>query len=179
VVIVPSHRPKDAIVVLGCRLGPDGRVFGAALRRAQRAAQAYREGLAPMILVSGGTRWGGRSEADGFAQFLFDQGIPKRDVLLEARSQTTRENAQQATALLAPRGACRVVVVTCDFHMPRALAQFTANGLDCVGLAATTPPGTGLRKLVRLAREVVARAPAHRFYGYRGKKSKQALGRGG
>jgi uncharacterized SAM-binding protein YcdF (DUF218 family) len=42
----------------------------------------------------------------------------------EDRSRDTRQNAQFTLALLRPQGVTRIVLVTHDFHLPRALRNF-------------------------------------------------------
>src|SRR6185295_11973474 len=72
----------DALVLLGCRVAP-GALSPPAARRAARAAEAYREGLAPRIVVSGGQCWEGVREADALAEELVRRGVPEAAILLE------------------------------------------------------------------------------------------------
>ena len=45
----PARDRYDAIVVLGCRVRPDGTASPALARRTRHAARLYREGLAPRL----------------------------------------------------------------------------------------------------------------------------------
>jgi uncharacterized SAM-binding protein YcdF (DUF218 family) len=131
----------DAIVVLGCRIEPSGRPCSAAMRRADRAARAWREGLAPLVVVSGGRRWHGVAEADALTRYLAETcGVPQAAILGEYRSLSTRENAWCVAQLLRRRAAHGVGVVTCDWHIRRALTAFRAAGLLCEPLPAACPP---------------------------------------
>lgn len=64
---------------------------------ARRAAQLYREGIAPKILFTGGL---GRNtegllpepEAVRFAKVAMAEGVPEEDIILEDRSTNTKEN---------------------------------------------------------------------------------------
>jgi SanA protein len=151
-----SARPKDAIVVLGCRVSKDGRAQGALLRRCQRAAVAFHDGLGPLVVACGGKRWHGHAEASVMRKTLCDLGVPGDRVVCELHSTTTWGNAQYGAAILRTLGARRIAVVTCDFHQGRALALFARAGFDTIGLACSTPQTRG-RRLGTLIREAVLR----------------------
>lgn len=129
----------EAIIVLGCRVGPAGQLSGAAARRVARAARAYHEGLAPRLILSGGRRWHGVPEAEAYRRALIALGVPDSALVRELCSLTTRENAHYSARLLARKPVSDLGVVTCDFHLPRALRCFRAEGLRPTGLPAITP----------------------------------------
>lgn len=131
----------DAIVVLGCRVLPSGRATTAAARRAARAAQGYVEGVAPYVIASGGRRWGELIEADMLHRELLRGGVPHEAITRELWSLTTHENAIFSAEILRRRGARKVAIVTCDWHVDRAIANFRAAGVDAWPL-----PSTGLRR---------------------------------
>ena len=132
-------RELDALVVLGCRVQPQGTLTAAAERRVQRAARAFADGFAPNIITSGGKRWAGRAEADAFRDRLVELGVPSVAVLPELRSMNTRQNARFASRLARERGLLRLGVVTCEWHMARALSAFRFYGVEALPLAAATP----------------------------------------
>ena len=120
----------DAIVVLGCRIGPSGRPAAAAARRAATGASAYLAGVAPRVVVSGGRRWGSHIEARALGHAVTRAGVPAGAVVEELCSLSTHENAVFSAAILAGLGARRAAVVTCPWHMARALESFRAAGVD-------------------------------------------------
>ena len=77
----------DCILVLGSH----------DLRVAERAAELYMEGWAPVIIFSGGLgnftkeMWT-ETEADLFAAIAINMGVPKKDILIENKSTNTGEN---------------------------------------------------------------------------------------
>jgi uncharacterized SAM-binding protein YcdF (DUF218 family) len=89
----------DCILVLGSH---DPRV-------AERGAQLWLEGYAPVIVFSGGlgnfTRemWT-EPEADKFARIAREMGVPAEAILIENRSTNTGENLQFSLQLLASHG---------------------------------------------------------------------------
>lgn len=128
----------DALVVLGCRVLPGATLglAGAAGRRAKAAADAFHLGRAPLVVTSGGRTWDGVVEADALADALVAAGVPKSAIVRERRSMSTRENAQFAARILGQRGVREVGIVTCAWHLPRALRAFRACGLACAGVPA-------------------------------------------
>lgn len=139
----------DAIVILACRVGPGGYLSPAAHRRIRRGADAFADRVATRIVVSGGRRWGGVAEAEAFAASLVDQGVPEQAIDRELWSLSTCENARYTARLLHARGQGRVALVTCDWHMPRALASFALAGLQPLALPALAPPGRTRRSRLR------------------------------
>lgn len=145
--------PFAALVVLGCRVGP-GSLPPPALRRVEQAARTYHELGAELVVASGGKRWGGTLEAVELSRALAARGVPSSRVLEERRSLTTRGNAREVTRLLRARGVERdVAIVTCDWHLPRALALFRRAGLHATGVPALAPSRGALAPLLVRARE--------------------------
>jgi len=153
-----------AIVVLGCRVTTAGRLSAAAARRAARAARAYHEGVAPLVIATGGRRWSGAIEAKGLRDALIDAGVPARAIVVEMCSLTTWENALYTSQLLdrrartsPPGGAAEeIAVVTCPWHMPRALSNFRAVGLWPVPLPSDRDDGGRWRTFNRSIHEAVS-----------------------
>ena len=82
-----SLQKSDCILVLGSH---DTRV-------ADRAAELYLQGWAPLLVFSGGLgrltegMWT-EPEADLFAKIAVNKGVPAEDILIENRSTNTGEN---------------------------------------------------------------------------------------
>lgn len=142
----------DALVILGCRVNGTP-LSGAALRRVERTASAWSEGLAPKLVASGGRRWNGVVEADALADALVERGVPRDAIVLERESRNTHENAVRTARILLAGGLRSVGVVTCDWHLRRALYCFRRAGFDAVGLGAPSPPLPPSKQLFRTLRE--------------------------
>lgn len=147
--------PLDAIVVLGCRVHAGGSPRGALARRIERAAAAYHEGHAPRVLASGGRVWGDAVEADVMAQGLEASGVPASRIVRERCSMSTRDNARFVTRLLARAGWGRIAVVTCPWHLERALLLFRREGIEADGLGAQPGEAGAWRTIYWKARERV------------------------
>ncbi len=144
------------MVLLGCRLRPFGALSAAGERRVARAAAAYREGAAPRILACGGKIWTRVRETDALCAALIRAGVPEASLEREGFSRSTRQNARYAAKLLLPRGIRRIGVVTCDWHMPRALRCFEGAGFEATPVPALAPRLHGLRGLERTVRERIS-----------------------
>ncbi len=142
-----------AIVVLGCGFtlhgtGEQARLApGAMSRRAAAAAGAFAAaGAAVSVLIaSGGRAWNGVVEADAIERELVRLGVPGDMVVCERGSLSTRDNARFSVAAMARRGLQRATIVTCDWHLPRALETFRRAGIEASGVPAPSGPA-GLRK---------------------------------
>lgn len=145
-----------SLILLGCRLEAEGALSAAAERRAKRALLAFRAGLGGHVLACGGKAWSGVREADALCAFLAKSGLPSRALEGELWSRSTRQNAHYAAKILLPRGVRRVGIVTCDWHMPRALCCFRGAGFDPEPLPAESPRVSGTPALLRATRERVS-----------------------
>jgi cyclophilin family peptidyl-prolyl cis-trans isomerase len=92
-------------------------------------------------------------EADAMRTELVRAGVPAETIVRERCSLSTRENARFTAALLRRRGMRRVIVVTCDWHLPRALAAFRRAGLEVEGAPAPSLAIPWRRRVVRWGRE--------------------------
>jgi uncharacterized SAM-binding protein YcdF (DUF218 family) len=146
----------DAIVVLGCRLRPDGTASPALARRVARGITLYRQGAAPFLVVSGGGV-GRVPEAEIMRRIAIAGGVPEKAVIVEPRSRNTFENARETARLLAARGLVSVLLVSDRVHLPRAALLFRRAGLKIVGWAAAAAPAP-LREALLALRELAALA---------------------
>jgi uncharacterized SAM-binding protein YcdF (DUF218 family) len=115
VLLVDNGRSQaDAIVLLG----------GGSGERPTRAAELFKAGVAPRIIVSGA------GDAGGNRLLLMNRGVPSSAIELEPDSRTTKENAQFSIPLLRAAGSKQVVIVTSWYHSRRALNCFRHYASD-------------------------------------------------
>lgn len=151
----------DAIVVLGCRILPCGRLTSAAAGRASAAAAAFHAGVAPHVVTSGGRRWGAHVESLALRAALVARDVPPAAIHPELWSLTTVENAIFSAALLRRLGARTAVVVTCSWHAPRALMSFQAAGIHATPWPRPAVPAPFDRHAERLRHAYDARLLPH------------------
>ena len=129
--LVPALAAED-IVVLGAAQwnGRPSPVFAA---RLELAARLFREGKAPLVLVTGGRAEGARyAEGEVGCRYLEARGLPRAALRCETESRSTWENLKAARRLLGP---AEVIVVTDAPHLPRALLYARRLGLRARGAA--------------------------------------------
>jgi uncharacterized SAM-binding protein YcdF (DUF218 family) len=123
------HRPapSDCILVLGSH----------DLRVADRGAELYLEGWAPILIFSGGlgnvTRGIWKDpEADKFARIALDKGVPAEAIFIENQSTNTGENIQFTRRLLEEKGLNphTFLLVQKPYMERRSYATFKKNWPD-------------------------------------------------
>src|SRR6185503_19496096 len=100
-------------------------------RVAERAAQLFHEGWAPLLIFSGGhgsitrTLWN-EPEAERLARIAISLNVPRERILIEANSTNTGENIEFTKRLLAERGLDpqKFIVVQKPYMERRAFATF-------------------------------------------------------
>jgi uncharacterized SAM-binding protein YcdF (DUF218 family) len=124
-----GHRPgpSDCILVLGSH----------DLRVANRGAELYLQGWAPLLIFSGGLGnvtkgiWT-ETEADKFAAIALQMGVPKEAILVENQSTNTGENIRFTQQLLKERGLdpASFLVVQKPYMERRSYATFKKHWPD-------------------------------------------------
>jgi uncharacterized SAM-binding protein YcdF (DUF218 family) len=126
-----------AIVVLGGNIAPERPPYlmepdlTDAADRTWYAARLYHRGIAPRIIVSGGSlpSQAGQptSEAEAMRRFLTDLGVPFDAIVSEGDSLNTIQNIRNVRQMV---GDQRVALVTSGYHMPRAMELARRGGLS-------------------------------------------------
>ena len=138
----PAPAKSAAIVVLGARVLPTGEAAAALQRRAEKGAELYRRGVAPLLIFSGGSAGTLPSEASVARDLAVRLGVPAAACVLEEDSHTTYENAQLTAPLLRARRIDEVVLVTDGYHLLRATLQFSRVGIRTQAVASERSLGT-------------------------------------
>jgi uncharacterized SAM-binding protein YcdF (DUF218 family) len=125
---------SDAILVLGSH----------DIRVAERGAQLFLDGLAPLLIFSGGrgrlTADWQKTEADSFAEVAIKMGVPKDKIIIENKSTNTGENIEFTKVLLAKRNLNprKFIVVQKPYMERRAYATFKKRWPE-KGIIVTSP----------------------------------------
>ena len=112
---------SDCILVLGSH----------DLRVAERGAELYLQGWAPLLIMSGGLgrltqeMWS-EPEADKFAKIALEMGVPEEAILIENKSTNTGENILFTQQLLQKENLApkRFIVVQKPYMERRSFATF-------------------------------------------------------
>ena len=144
--------PADAIVVMGAAQWNG--VPSPVLRgRLDHAADLYRRGVAPVVIVTGGKQVGDRV-TQGFTgyEYLRSKGVPDEAIKVEVDGTNSFEELSASAGILRRAGlGTEVVIVTDPYHALRAGAI-----ADEVGLAAHVSPTASGGSIEQFGRETVA-----------------------
>ena len=133
-------RKADAIVVLGAAQynGTPSPLFEA---RLAHAVQLYKDGIAPIFIVTGGKLPDDRTtEAAAARAYAVAHGVRAEAILVEDQSRTTLEQLRTVSEMLRDRGLRSAVLVSDRTHMLRSLRIARDQGIEAYGSPTTTSP---------------------------------------
>lgn len=125
---VPS---APVAIVLGAQVDPNGQPSAFLAARLEIARQLLEAGKVKAILVSGDHgRWA-YDEPGAMQNWLVTNGVPADRVALDHAGFDTYDSCTRASRIFGVRQA---IVVTQDFHLPRAVALCREQGIDATGV---------------------------------------------
>ncbi|MEP6618100.1 MAG: YdcF family protein [bacterium] len=133
-------RRAGAIVVLGAAqyVGRPSPVLRA---RLDHAINLWRKGMAPTMIVTGGTGTGDTtSEAAVSRRYVIQHGVPSSAILLETEGRTTSQSMSGIAALMETRNRRDVLLVSDPFHMLRLVILARRHGLEPFASPTPTSP---------------------------------------
>ena len=142
----------DCVIVLGCFVREDGTLSDMLHDRLKQGVAVYNGGAAPKLLMSGDHGRVEYNEVGAMKQYAIDQGIPSEHVFMDHAGFSTYETMYRAKAIF---GADKVIVVTQQYHLYRALYIADQLGIEAYGVSADLRPYSG--QTGRDLREVLAR----------------------
>lgn len=142
----------DCILVLGCKVGTNGTPSHMLEDRLRRGVALYDRGTAPKLLMSGDHGSKEYDEVNAMKHYAVDAGVPSRDVFMDHAGFSTYESVYRAKAIF---GVERVVIVTQEYHLYRALMIARQMGLEAYGVASDYRSYVG--QTSREIREILAR----------------------
>lgn len=136
----PGMGTADAIVVLGAAQY-DGRPSPVFQARLDHAIALWREGRAPLLVVTGGRQEGDRwSEAATARDYGIGQGIPAGSIRMEDVGRSTLESLRAVAAILEREALESAVFVSDRSHMLRVLRTARDLGIEAYGSPAADSP---------------------------------------
>lgn len=130
----------QVMIVLGCQVKPWGP--SVLLQDRLDTALAYLQDHPDMTVVACGGQGADEpeSEAQAIADYLTENGVSKRNILLDEDSHNTHQNLENAAKLLSEENMdpaqTQVVVVSNGFHLTRARMLAQRCGFDEVSTLA-------------------------------------------
>lgn len=119
--LVDETHTADCAIVAGAAVRGDqpSPVFQ---ERLNHAVALYRDGYVKTLIVTGGySANNALSDAAVARRYLLAQNVPDQAILLEDRSQVTRENLRYAKAIMALNQLNNALIVSDPLHMKRIM----------------------------------------------------------
>ena len=142
----------DCIIILGCQVKDDGSLSHMLRDRLMRGLEVYETGAAPKLLMSGDH---GREEYDevgAMKNYAIENGVPSENVFMDHAGFSTYETMYRAKEIFK---AEKVIIVTQEYHLYRALYIAERLGMEAYGVSADLNRYAG--QSMRDFREILAR----------------------
>ena len=145
----------DCIIVLGCLVRSDGTLSDMLCDRVERGIEVYElmaQKSGSKLLMSGDHGTVEYDEVNAMKQYAIEKGIDSEQIFMDHAGFSTYESIYRAKEIF---GAERVVIITQEYHLYRALYIADALGLEAYGVASDQRTYSG--QTMRDVREILAR----------------------
>jgi vancomycin permeability regulator SanA len=130
---IPTDEPKRVAIVFGARVWDDGSPSNSLYDRVLTGVELYRAGRVGRLLMSGDKNGENYDEPAAMKKLALQLGIPEGDIVLDNDGKRTFDTCSRAKEIF---GVQKAVLVTQDYHLPRALYLCNSLGVDSIGITA-------------------------------------------
>ena len=147
------YTAADCILILGAGVRDDGSPSHMLEDRLLTGINLFENGITQPLLMSGDHGQKEYDEVNCMKNYTAEKGIPTEDIFMDHAGFSTYESLYRAKEVF---GAEKIIIVTQEYHLYRALYVAQALGLDAVGVSADlrTYYGQSLRETRELAARV-------------------------
>jgi SanA protein len=150
--------PADRVaIVFGAGLRRDGSPTPILKDRIETAAELYFKGKVEKLLMSGDNHIVEYNEPEAMRQYALSLGVPDEAIVLDYAGRRTYDTCYRARAIFGVESA---ILVTQDFHLPRALFLCNHLGIKAVGVNANKLYYRKISRLIWNTRELLATSGA-------------------
>ena len=150
---VESVPPGRVAIVFGAGLRRDGTATAILRDRVMTAARLYFAGKVEILLMSGDNSTDAYNEPVAMQAYALGLGVPRQAIVLDYAGNRTYDTCYRAQAIFGVEDA---ILVTQDFHLPRALFLCNALGLEAVGVESNNLNYLKRSRLIWNTRELLA-----------------------
>ncbi len=122
-------------IVFGAGLRYDGTPTAILRDRVQTAANLYHQGKVEKLLFSGDNRFVEYNEPGSMRAYALTLDVAPEDIILDYAGRRTYDTCYRAKHIFEVNQA---VLITQNFHLPRALFLCNQIGIDAAGIKADT-----------------------------------------
>ena len=130
---VDSAPTERVAIVFGAGLTRDGYPTSILRDRVETATRLYFTGKVQKLLMSGDNRFENYNEPGAMRDYAVSLGVPADAIVLDYAGRRTYDTCYRAKAIF---GLSSALLVTQPFHLPRALFECNALGVQASGVAA-------------------------------------------
>lgn len=145
---IPRVGDYKAMIVLGAQVNPDGKPSVQLELRLEKALEAYQKKPVPIVVTGGQGQDEPRAEALVMRDWLVSKGVPPQAISTDETSENSSQNIKNAMGKL-PYGIIDVLIVTSDYHLPRAMRLAQDQGLLASGMGSAIKPEYWIKNHVR------------------------------
>jgi len=127
----------DCIIVLGAKVSSDYRLSYMLEDRVLRGIELYELGCAPVMLMSGDHGRVEYDEVNAMMNYAVKAGVPSNKIFLDHAGFSTYESMYRAQHIFCAK---KVIIVTQQFHLSRAVHTARALGLEAYGVSSDLRP---------------------------------------
>ena len=142
----------DCILVLGCLVYSDGTLSHMLEDRVKVGVSLYHGGVCDTLLMSGDHQNDSYNEVDPMRAAAEAQGVPIQAILTDPLGLSTYDSVKR---VLSEFSGKRIVIVTQEYHLYRALYIAEKLGIEAYGVSADLRPYRN--QWMRDLREILAR----------------------
>lgn len=124
---------QPAAIVFGARVFPNGQLSPMLRDRVETAVRLYEAGRVEYLLLSGDHSSDYYNEPAAMLNYALARGAPREAIYLDGDGNRTFDTCNRAKELYGIEAA---ILVTQEFHLPRALFLCRNLGLEAVGVPA-------------------------------------------
>lgn len=150
--LIQTDTKPDAILVLGAQVKSDGQPSLMLKERLDTGIRLYKEGVSDRIIMSGDHGSEDYDEVNVMKSYAIRQGVPSECIFMDHAGFSTYDSMYRAKDIFQ---AEKLVVVTQQYHLYRAVYDAMAFDIDVQGVACDTAVYKG--DLYRKSRDVLAR----------------------
>lgn len=130
---VDTARPESVAIVFGAAVFSDGRLSGVLRARMDAAIALYNAGKVDKLLLSGSNRSAYYNEPASMMNYAIARGVPAEDLQPDYAGRRTYDTCFRARGIFQLESA---ILVTQQFHLPRAIFTCRRLGVETTGVAA-------------------------------------------
>ena len=123
--------PQPIGIVLGAGIFSDGTPTPMLADRVSAAAELYKQGRVQKLLMSGDNSREDYDEVTAMRNYAVELGVSPEDITLDHAGFSTYESCYRAKKIF---GIEQAIIVTQDFHLPRAVYICNRLNVNAIGL---------------------------------------------